>query len=161
MGILLNNELDDFSLAPGHINAPAPGKIPRSNMTPMIVARNGKAMATLGSPGGGRIPGTLINILIHKIDFGLHLDDAIEAPRIYVDIKGKRILYESRIPEEALLEALRILGDPLVAFELEKKPAYDRYFGGAQGIWLADDDKSGPRYQGGADSRRDGVARSP
>jgi len=158
MGILLNNELDDFSLAKGHINVPAPGKIPRSNMTPMVVLRNGKTVATLGSPGGGRIPAALVNILLHKIDFGMHLDDAIEAPRLYVDLSGERILYESRISRDALLEALRILGDPLITYQLEEKPAFDRYFGGAQGVWLEGNEASGLIFQGGADSRRDGVA---
>jgi gamma-glutamyltranspeptidase/glutathione hydrolase len=158
MGILLNNELDDFSLETGHINVPAPGKIPRSNMTPTVVLRNGRTIATLGSPGGGRIPGALVNILLHKIDFGMHLDDAIEAPRIYVDIEGERILYESRISRDALLGALRILGDPLITYQLEEKPAFDRYFGGAHGIWLEGDENSGISFEGGADSRRDGVA---
>lgn len=160
MGILLNNELDDFSLVEGHINIPAPGKIPRSNMTPVVILRNGKAVATLGSPGGGRIPAALVNILLRKIDFGMHLDDAIEAPRLHVDIDGERILYESRIPQDALLEALRILGDPLITYQLEEKPDFDRYFGGAQGIWLNGDETSGILFEGGADSRRDGVAQA-
>ena len=157
MGFLLNNELDDFTLDPEHINRPAPGKIPRSNMAPMLIFRDGEPVGTLGTPGGGRIPAALVQILIRKIDRGEGLDDAIEAPRLAVDPAGRRIVYESRLSEERLREAVALLRDDR-PYLLERRPPFDRYFGGAQGIWRQADDRGAVRVEGGADSRRDGVA---
>jgi gamma-glutamyltranspeptidase/glutathione hydrolase len=152
MGILLNNELDDFTLDAAHINRPAPGKIPRSNMAPTIVFRRGEPVASIGTPGGGRIPGTLVQILVRKIDFGESLDEAIEAPRLFVNTGKRRVAYESRISKSLLEAAVALLGDE-APFALEPRERVDRYFGGAQGIW-----REGDVLEGGADSRRDGVA---
>ncbi len=85
-GFLLNNELTDFSFGPPvpgtpDPNLPAPGKRPRSSMSPTIVLRDGKPFLALGSPGGSTIITTVLQVLVERLDFGLPLPRAIEAPR--------------------------------------------------------------------------------
>ena len=85
-GFLLNNELTDFNFAPTQGDAPdpnlaAPGKRPRSSMSPTIVLKHGKPFLAVGSPGGATIITTVIQILMNRVDLGLSLPDAIAAPR--------------------------------------------------------------------------------
>jgi gamma-glutamyltranspeptidase/glutathione hydrolase len=85
-GVLLNNELTDFNFTPTQgaapdPNLPAPGKRPRSSMSPTIVLRDGKPFLAVGSPGGASIITTVLQILINRIDFGMSLPEAIAAPR--------------------------------------------------------------------------------
>jgi gamma-glutamyltranspeptidase/glutathione hydrolase len=92
-GVLLNNEMDDFSIKPGvpnafgliggDANAIAPGKRPLSSMTPVIVsAPEGLVLAT-GSPGGARIITTVLQNLVNVIDFKMNIAEAIAAPRMH------------------------------------------------------------------------------
>jgi gamma-glutamyltranspeptidase/glutathione hydrolase len=80
-GFLLNNELTDFNFATGTANSVAPGKRPRSSMSPTIVTRHGKVVEAIGSPGGSTIITTVLQTLLNQIDFGMSLPAAIEAPR--------------------------------------------------------------------------------
>lgn len=85
-GFLLNNELTDFNFAPTQgsapdPNLPAPGKRPRSSMSPTIVLSHGEPFLALGSPGGSTIITTVLQILLNRLDFGMNLEDAIAAPR--------------------------------------------------------------------------------
>ena len=85
-GFLLNNELTDFNFAPTQgdapdPNLPAPGKRPRSSMSPTIVLQNGRPFLAVGSPGGASIITTVTQILVNRIDFGMTLPQAIAAPR--------------------------------------------------------------------------------
>lgn len=85
-GFLLNNEMTDFDFAPAtpetyDPNLPAPGKRPRSSMSPTIVLRNGKPWLAVGSPGGATIITTVLQTLINWIDFKMSLPEAIAAPR--------------------------------------------------------------------------------
>ncbi|PZS27619.1 MAG: gamma-glutamyltransferase [Pseudonocardiales bacterium] len=85
-GFLLNNEMTDFDFAPpapgGHDpNLPAPGKRPRSSMSPTIVLRGGTPWLALGSPGGSTIITTTLQTLINRVDFGMTMPQAIAAPR--------------------------------------------------------------------------------
>jgi gamma-glutamyltranspeptidase/glutathione hydrolase len=92
-GFFLNDEMDDFTAKPGtpnlfglvqgEANAIAPGKRPLSSMTPTIVLRDGKPVLVLGSPGGSRIITTVLQIILNVIDFGMTLQEAIDAPRIH------------------------------------------------------------------------------
>ena len=85
-GFLLNNEMTDFdlphSLEAPHPNAPAPGKRPRSSMSPLIVLREGTPVLALGSPGGSTIITTVGQTLLEYLDWGLSLPEALAAPRI-------------------------------------------------------------------------------
>jgi gamma-glutamyltranspeptidase/glutathione hydrolase len=93
LGFLLNNEMDDFAAKPGtpnlygliqgETNAIAPGKRPLSSMTPTIVTKDGKLLLVLGSPGGGKIISTVANILMGVIDYGLNIQEAVNAPRFH------------------------------------------------------------------------------
>ncbi|MEU7882805.1 gamma-glutamyltransferase [Microbispora bryophytorum] len=82
-GILLNNELTDFTFgpAPGDPNLPAPGKRPRSSMAPTIVFKDGRPLLAVGSPGGATIITTVLQILVNRLDFGMSLPEAVAAPR--------------------------------------------------------------------------------
>ncbi|MFC4115312.1 gamma-glutamyltransferase family protein [Nonomuraea zeae] len=82
-GVLLNNELTDFTFgpAPGDPNLPAPGKRPRSSMAPTLVFDHGKPVLAAGSPGGSTIITTVLQILVNRYELGMSLPDALAAPR--------------------------------------------------------------------------------
>jgi gamma-glutamyltranspeptidase/glutathione hydrolase len=85
-GFLLNNELTDFNFTPTQgsapdPNLPAPGKRPRSSMSPTILLRDGHPYLAVGSPGGSTIITTVAQILLDRLDLGMSLPDAIAAPR--------------------------------------------------------------------------------
>jgi gamma-glutamyltranspeptidase / glutathione hydrolase len=104
LGFLLNNEMDDFTtkvgapnifgLIQGAANAVAPGKRPLSTMTPTIVLKNGKVWLVLGSPGGPTIVTTVANILIGVADYGLDIQEAVDAPRFHQQWMPDRIFIE-------------------------------------------------------------------
>jgi len=93
LGFLLNDEMDDFASKPGApnlyglvqgpVNAIAPGKRMLSSMTPTIVTKDGKLFLVLGSPGGGHIITTVANILMGVIDYGMNIQEAVNAPRFH------------------------------------------------------------------------------
>jgi len=85
-GFLLNNELTDFNFvqtpgAPPDPNLPAPGKRPRSSMSPTILLQHGRPLLATGSPGGSTIITTVLQILVNRLDLRMSLPDAIAAPR--------------------------------------------------------------------------------
>ncbi len=92
-GVLLNNELDDFTAKPGAANAyglvgfnanlPGPGKRPLSSMTPTIVLKDGKPFLVTGSPGGSRIITAVLQVITNVIDFHMPIDKAVSAPRLH------------------------------------------------------------------------------
>lgn len=84
-GFLLNTDLANFTSDPSHPNGPAGGKRPISTMSPTLVFRNDRPVLALGSPGGGTIPGTVLEALVDVLDFGMDLPAAIAAPRVFQD----------------------------------------------------------------------------
>ena len=82
-GFLLNDHMADFSTDPASLNAPNPGRRPVSNMGPLIIFKDGRPFLTLGSPGGTRIFPSLGQIILNVVEFGMSLDEAIEAPRFF------------------------------------------------------------------------------
>ncbi len=92
-GVLLNNEMDDFTakagvpnsfgLVQGEANAIAPGKRPLSSMTPTIVTKDGKPVMVLGTPGGSRIITTVLLTILNVIDYGMDIQEAVDAPRFH------------------------------------------------------------------------------
>jgi len=150
-GFLLNDHMADFSTDPASLNAPNPGRRPVSNMGPLIVLKDGRPVLTLGSPGGTRIFPTLSQIILNLVEFGMSLDEAIEAPRFFTSSANGRpgvLAVEPRI-SESVLKALEQMGHTI-----SLKEPYDKYFGGAQGVMILRDKHV---IHGGADSRRDGV----
>jgi len=93
LGFLLNNEMDDFSAKPGtpnmfglvqgEANAIQPGKRPLSSMTPTIVVKDGTLFMTAGAPGGSRISTAVLQVILNVIDFGMNVQDAVDAPRVH------------------------------------------------------------------------------
>jgi gamma-glutamyltranspeptidase/glutathione hydrolase len=149
-GFLLNDEMADFSPQPDSVNSPAPHKKPLSSMGPLILFKEDQPFLVLGSPGGTRIFTSLFQIIINIVEFGMSLDEAIEAPRFFTyssEGNARNLFVESRILPN-ILHSLEKLGHVI-----EVREAYDKFFGGAQGI-LIDRDKN--ILIGGADSRRDG-----
>lgn len=92
-GVILNNEMDDFSIAPGVPNAfgllgskancVAPGKRPLSSMSPTIVLKDGKPILTLGAAGGPTIISQIVQTIVYRLDLGMPLADAVAVPRIH------------------------------------------------------------------------------
>ena len=149
-GFLLNNIMYDFSRDLSSPNALGPYRRPLSSMSPLIMFKKEKPFLVLGSPGGTRIFSSLTQIIINIIDFDMSLDEAIEAPRFFSyssQGKPRSISLESRFPEKTY-EALKNIGH-----SIRIREAFDKYFGGAQGILILQDKKV---ILGGADSRRDG-----
>ena len=93
LGFLLNNEMDDFAAKPGsanmfglvqgEANAIKPGKRPLSSMTPTILVRDGKLFMVVGGPGGGRIITSVLQTILNVVDFGMNVQDAVDAPRFH------------------------------------------------------------------------------
>jgi gamma-glutamyltranspeptidase / glutathione hydrolase len=92
-GILLNNEMDDFTtglgaanmfgLIQGAANSVAPGKTPLSSMAPTIVSKDGHLVLVTGSPGGPRIISTTVETIVNVIDHGMSIQNAVDAPRFH------------------------------------------------------------------------------
>jgi gamma-glutamyltranspeptidase/glutathione hydrolase len=148
-GFLLNNELTDFAPRPELDGKPVanrvqPGKRPRSSMSPTFVLdREGKLVAALGSAGGARIIGDTLQTLIGLLDWDLSAQAAVDLPRV-INLNGATELEEGTpIADQAA--ALRALGH-----EVQVR----RHEGGLTALR-----RSGDGWEGGADPRRDGVAR--
>ena len=119
LGILLNDEMDDFTskigapnmfgLIQGPANAIAPQKRPLSSMTPIIVLENHKVRFVIGSPGGPRIITTVINILLSAADGGLDIQRAVDAPRFHQQYLPDQVFVEPGFAPSTL-EALRTMG---------------------------------------------------
>ena len=92
-GVLLNNEMDDFTvklgvpnlygLVQGEANAIAPGKRPLSSMSPTIITRDGKPVMVVGTPGGSRIITAVTHTIMNVIDYGMNVQEAVDAPRFH------------------------------------------------------------------------------
>jgi len=144
-GFFLNNELTDFDATPGGPNEPGPFKRPMSAMAPTLVLERGVPVLALGSPGGPTIIASVLQVLIHRLDYGLGLKDAIEEPRVFTSAYPS-FAYERGVPKDAM-ERLRALGhapNPLPA-EIGNVQAIER-------------DPKWHRYTGACDSTREGMA---
>ncbi|MDQ0860660.1 gamma-glutamyltransferase [Bacillus sp. V2I10] len=84
-GLMLNNELTDFDAVPGGANEVQPNKRPLSSMTPTIVFEDDKPVLTVGSPGGPTIITSVLQTILHTIEYDMELKAAVEEPRIYTN----------------------------------------------------------------------------
>ncbi|MGY4366651.1 gamma-glutamyltranspeptidase/glutathione hydrolase [Bradyrhizobium sp. LB1.3] len=113
-GVLLNNELDDFTAAVGASNAyglvgfeanlPGPGKRPLSSMSPTIVLKDGKPVLVTGSPGGSRIISTVLQVIVNVLDYKMDVAAAVTAPRLHHQWLPDEVRIESGFPDNVLLE---------------------------------------------------------
>lgn len=151
-GILLNNEMDDFSAKPGvpnafgliggDANAVEPGKRPLSSMTPTLVRRDGEIILATGSPGGSHIITTVLQILLNVIDHDMNIAAATAAPRIHHQWLPDELRVEVGLSADTL-RLLRLLGH---AVEVRNS------MGGTQSIMR------GPNgFFGASDPRRPGA----
>jgi len=149
-GVLLNNEMDDFSVKPGipnqfglvqgEKNAIEPGKRPLSSMTPAILLREGRPVLVLGSPGGPTIISTVAQVVANRLLLGMDLADAVRAPRLHCQWLPDEILHEELPPAE--LRALERLGH-----RLRRKAGP---MGDVQAVGLGESAVSDPRGRGAA-----------
>lgn len=111
-GILLNNQMDDFSAKPGaanayglvgaDANAVEPKKRPLSSMTPTIVMKNGKVFMVTGSPGGSTIITTVLQTIVNVIDHGMNIQAASNQPRFHHQWLPDRVRFESGFSADTL-----------------------------------------------------------
>ncbi len=125
-GVLLNNELDDFTAKPGTANAyglvgfnanlPGPGKRPLSSMTPTIVLKDGKPFLITGSPGGSRIISAVLQVIVNVIDFHMSIDQAVSAPRLHHQWQPDEAFVEPGFSPD-VLDSLKARGHTIVSTE--------------------------------------------
>jgi gamma-glutamyltranspeptidase / glutathione hydrolase len=155
LGFLLNDEMDDFSSKPGApnmfgliqgpANAIGPNKRPLSAMTPTIVLKDGKLFLVLGSPGGPTIITTVANVLMGVIDYGLDIQQAVNAPRFHHQWLPDEIRVEEGLSPDTM-NLLRSKG-----YKLDTRS----YWGDSECIMI--DSKTGERL-GASDGRNNGKA---
>ncbi|MBN9674097.1 gamma-glutamyltransferase [Roseibium aggregatum] len=151
-GVLLNNELDDFSAKPGvpnaygliggEANAVEGNKRPLSSMSPTMVFRDGSLFLVTGSPGGSRIITTTLQIVLNVIDHGMNIAEATAAPRIH----NQWLPDEIRVEEGLSPDTVRLL--EARGHKIEEKNA----MGSTQSIM-----KIGGMLAGASDPRRTGA----
>jgi gamma-glutamyltranspeptidase/glutathione hydrolase len=155
-GFLLDNEMDDFAAKPGEpnmfglvqgeANAIAPHKRPLSSMTPTIVTRGGKVRLVLGSPGGGTITNTVLQVLLNVLVYKMDILQAVTSPRFHDQWMPDRLTLERVGFSSDTLEKLRQAGYPL---------GFRDSMGDCEAIEIAPE--SGWRF-GASDPRADGKA---
>src|SRR5262249_40412581 len=153
-GSLLNNEMADFNAGPGLPNAEGligtepnlagPGKRMLSSMTPTILAKDGKVFLVVGSPGGRTIINTVLLCILNVVDFGMNVQEAIDAERFPHQWPPDRILYEKNGLSPDTLAILKSRGH-----ELRENSNSGQ--GVAQGILY---DAKADLLEGGSDRRR-------
>ncbi len=156
-GVLLNDEMDDFSAAPGvpnaygvrgsEANAPGPGKTPLSSMAPTLVfGADGKLKLSIGSPGGSTIPPTVAQAILHFLDDKMPIDRALAAPRIHEQLFPPFVRVEQQGLDAETVRALEARGH---VFKFAEP------WGNAQAVAIEPD--TGYRV-GASDPRADGAA---
>ncbi len=151
-GFLLNNEMADFSAAPGipdsfglvtgEANAVAPGKRPLSAMTPTMLLDDGQVRLVTGSPGGSRIINAVLQHVLNIVDFDMNVAEASYAPRLHHQWQPDT-LYVERGYSSDVLDRLESLGHPVTP---------SNALGSIQAISY-----DGERFFGSADTRRPGA----
>jgi gamma-glutamyltranspeptidase/glutathione hydrolase len=150
--MVLNNQLTDFSFAPADENGPianavAPGKRPRSSMSPTLVFdENDDFYLAIGSPGGKRIITYVTQTLVGLLDWDLPMQEAINLPRHVQAGDASNLELEANTALSAQADALRALGHTVTV-----KPITS----GLHGIKAVEG-----TYEGGADPRREGTVRA-
>ncbi len=161
LGFILNDEMDDFSAKPGApngdgliqgaANSIGPGKRPLSSMTPTIVLKDGKLLLVLGSPGSSRIITTVALAIMGVVDFGMNIQEAINAPRFHQQWMPDVLSVEAWFAPDAV-HALQKMGYKIID-GLNEDAQWSPYWSDAECV--AVDPKTGERL-GGSDGRNNG-----
>lgn len=164
LGVLLNDEMDDFSskagvpngdnLIQGAANAIGPGKRPLSSMTPTIVAHDGKTVLVLGSPGSSKIITTVANVLMGVVDYGMNIQEAVNAPRFHNQWMPDVVNVEKWFSPDTL-NMLEQMGYKIEVGLHFGPDIVEPYWSDAECIAI--DEKTGDRL-GATDGRHDGRA---
>jgi gamma-glutamyltranspeptidase/glutathione hydrolase len=159
-GVLLNNEMDDFTakigvanlygLEQGAPNAIAPGKRPLSSMTPTIVSRDGKPLMVVGTPGGSRIITSVLHAILNVVDYGMNIQEAVDAPRFHQQYRPEATTYEPYAFSPDTQRLLVAMGHTLVPSPPENH--LEAILVGAPALDAAP--VAGNRYYGANDPRR-------
>jgi gamma-glutamyltranspeptidase / glutathione hydrolase len=163
LGFLLNDEMDDFSAKPGApngdgliqgaANSIGPGKRPLSSMTPTIVVHNGKTVMVLGSPGSSKIITTVANVLMGVVDYGMNIQESVNAPRFHQQWLPDVIMVEKWFSPDTV-RLLQRMGYQ-VQIGLRDGEHVSPYWSDAECIAI--DEKTGNRL-GASDGRNHGKA---
>jgi gamma-glutamyltranspeptidase / glutathione hydrolase len=145
-GILLQNRGYSFSLSPDEANVIAPHKRTRHTIIPAMLMRDSKPLIAFGCVGGDMQAQGQVQFLSNVLDFGMNIQDALDAPRWRYEGTSAKIALEKAVASEVWNELGR-LGHEIVGCS--------GFFGGAQAILI---DREKASFQGGSDSRRDGCA---
>lgn len=148
-GILLNNQLTDFGTQDDPMNAPAPGKRPRSNTAPVIVAGGDGSLLALGANGGPLIPSGVTHVIRNAIDYDLEVGRAVDVARVHA-FGGRAIVEQARLAEGVFQELARRGHLVMNGFEYDPLPGV-RVVGidGATGQRFAASDPRGGDGTGG------------
>jgi gamma-glutamyltranspeptidase/glutathione hydrolase len=147
LGFALNSGTFNFSRG-YEVNEVMGGNRARTTIAPTVVLKDGETYMAVGTPGGSRIPGTVLQVLLNVLDYKMGIQEAIEQPRIHNTNKGS-LYVEGNMPETVKTK-LEEMGH-----QLSIKGEMDSYFGGVHAIIR---DQATGEMHGGADPRRDGKA---
>jgi gamma-glutamyltranspeptidase / glutathione hydrolase len=161
-GVLLNNEMDDFTskagvpnefgLVQSERNAIAPRKRPLSAMTPtFVLGKDGRLWFALGSPGGPRIINAVFQVVVNIIDFGMNLQQAIDTPRVHHQWLPDEIYYEPYGLSADTMRRLEARGHHLTLRPEYKGPTQQAFMGDVEAVMI--EEKTGARL-GASDARR-------
>ena len=145
-GVMLQNRGQSFSLDPKHANVIAPGKRTRHTIIPGMLAKDGKPLISFGVMGGDMQAQGHLQFVCNVVDFGMNVQDALDAPRWRYDGSGADISLERWIDEHTQAE---------LASRGHAIQGHGGFFGGGQAIYL---DHEHGTLHGGSDPRRDGCA---
>ncbi|MCC5874912.1 MAG: gamma-glutamyltransferase [Candidatus Sumerlaeia bacterium] len=149
-GIVMNDQMKNFSRLRTSPNNLQPGKRMNSTMAPTIVLNEDREpVMVVGSPGNYRIITTVVQMIVNVIDFNMSLPEAIDAPRITARHWNSLVELEGRHPAETVSHLRRS------EFQVTTRGDFDLFFGGVHAI--VRDPETG-MLTGAADRRRDGVA---
>lgn len=156
-GIVLNNEMDDFTTKPkepnkygliqGTANKVEPGKRPLSSMSPTLVEKNGKIVLVVGAQGGPRIISTVAQVIYRNLVSNFNIEEAILAPRIHAQFMPAVVYMDQKHWSPELLDGLRSRGHQIEAVE-------ENWMGRAYGVRL----NARGLLEGAADNRVEGTA---
>jgi len=146
MGIVLQNRGHCFSLDPSSPNAYGPGKRSRHTLSPAMVLSEGRPLLVFGFVGGDMQVQAQVQFLCNVIDFGMNVQEALDAPRWRYEGKGAAVALEASVPSDVRSELAK-RGHQITGCE--------GFFGGGQAIFVDPEFKT---LQAGSDSRRDGCA---
>jgi gamma-glutamyltranspeptidase/glutathione hydrolase len=148
-GFILNNEMQNFNVDPGHPNSLQPHKRVVTSLVPTIILKEGRPIYAVGTPGGDLILSTVAQVIVNLLDFKMPLREAIYAPRMFSIFSQRELEVENRFSDKGLVQ-LETLGH-----QVKRSEAFRAYFGAVQSIMY---DARTNTLIGCSDPRRSGAA---